>query len=415
MNYSLLAIPQAITDNLKYIIIGVCAFVVLIALICGLVKGFYRTGRRWIKFAAVIALFFFAYKKWSGKVTAEKIKVLNSIPAPLQSLAVAVAFLLAAILAVNIVFGIIDGIVKHCAIKKMKSGVEMSRNANPKKRRIEQKRIDKRWKPNVFSRLCGGVACVLNVAVCLGFILAIALFACSRVPVLADDKLSGLFSALPEKLLPFLTKYALDALAILVIVSISYCGYRAGALNGARSILMTFGILAAVIFGIFLPFSAWAGTGEKAKAICTPVRAIANWFKTRFASSANEKIANRATLFSNLAAGLTLSVLFVIFIVVIGLILKAITRTIRRAAVVRLIDGALCFIVMFAIALALVALVAAVFHTLDYVDVFKGKFSFSSLYSEESPINSAMKQAFDEWLAPLLDQAKDAMQNVMPN
>ena len=144
-------------------------------------------------------------------------------------------------------------------------------------------------------------------------LLALALFACSRVPYLADDKLSAVYSALPEAVLPFLKKYALDSLAVLVIVSISNCGYRAGALNGMRSIFMTFGILAAVIFGMFLPFSAWAGTGEEAKAICIPVRAIADKYKILFEKS--EKLANRASLFSKLAAGLTLSALFALVIV----------------------------------------------------------------------------------------------------
>ena len=157
MNYSLLAIPQAVTDNLKYIFIGVCAFAGLIALISGLIKGFYRTSRRWIKFAAVLAAFFFAYRKYAEKINFEKGALKDKIPPALQTAVLELGFLLAAILAVNIVFGIIDAIVKHCAIKKMKSGVAMSRNSNPKLRKIEQKRIDKKWKPNAFSRLCGGV------------------------------------------------------------------------------------------------------------------------------------------------------------------------------------------------------------------------------------------------------------------
>lgn len=118
MNYTLLAgIPQAVTDNLKYIVIGVFAFIGLIALICGLSKGFYRTSRRWIKFAAVLALFFFAFKKYADRIVFDKIKFAEKIPAEAQSGVLAVAFLLAAIIAVNIVFGIIDAIVKHCAIK----------------------------------------------------------------------------------------------------------------------------------------------------------------------------------------------------------------------------------------------------------------------------------------------------------
>ncbi len=408
MNYSLLAIPQAVTDNLKYIFIGVCAFAGVIALISGLIKGFYRTSRRWIKFAAVLAAFFFAYRKYAEKINFEE-GWLNKIPPVLQAAALALGFLLAAILAVNIVFGIIDAIVKHGAIKKMKSGVAMSRNRNPKLRKIEQKRIDKKWKPNAFSRICGGVACVLNVAACLGFIFGLALFICWRIPALADGSLSSFFTALPEKLSAFLADYALDALAILVIVSISYCGYRSGMLNGARSIMMTFGILAAIFFGLFLPFSAWAGTGEKSLKICMPVRALAGKFEELFARS---QMANFAVLLSKLAAGVVVALLFVLVILLLSVIIKAITRTIRRAAVVRIIDGTLCFIVTFALALALVALVAALMHTFDYVDVFKGKFSFTAMYTEKSPLNSAMEKAFYEWIAPALDNAKDSMKNL---
>ena len=410
MNYSLLAIPQAVTDNLKYIFIGVCAFTGLIALISGLIKGFYRTSRRWIKFAAVLAAFFFAYRKYAEKINFEKGALKDKIPPALQTAVLALGFLLAAILAVNIVFGIIDAIVKHCAIKKMKSGIAMSRNSNPKLRKIEQKRIDKKWKPNAFSRLCGGVACVLNVAACLGFIFGLALFICWRIPALADGSLSNFFTALPEKLLAFLADYALDALAILVIVSISYCGYRSGMLNGARSIMMTFGILAAILFGVFLPFSAWAGTSDKAIRICIPVRALAEKFEAVFVKSA--QLANFAAVLSKLAAGLVIALLFVIVILLLSAIIKAITRTIRRVAVVRIIDGTLCFIVTFALALLLVALVAALMHTFDYVDVFKGKFSFTAMYTDKSPLNSAMEKAFYKWIAPALDSAKDAIKNL---
>ena len=117
-------------------------------------------------------------------------------------------------------------------------------------------------------------------------------------------------------------------------------------------------------------------------------------------------------MLSKLAAGLAIALLFVIVILLLSAIIKAITRTIRRVAVVRIIDGTLCFIVTFALALLLVALVAALMHTFDYVDVFKGKFSFTAMYTDKSPLNSAMEKAFYKWIAPALDNAKDAIKNL---
>ena len=59
---------------------------------------------------------------------------------------------------------------------------------------------------------------------------------------------------------------------------------------------------------------------------------IADKYKILFEKS--EKLASRASLFSKLAAGLTLSALFALVIVLFCVMIKAITRTIRRAAVI---------------------------------------------------------------------------------
>ena len=37
------------------------------------------------------------------------------------------------------------------------------------------------------------------------------------------------------------------------------------------------------------------------------------------------------------------------------------------------------------------------------------------MYTEKSPLNSAMEQAFYEWIAPVLDGAKDAIKNLPIN
>ena len=401
-------VMQFISENLYYIVIGAGALILLVAFFCGVAKGFYRTSRRWIKFLAVIALFFFVFKKYAGKIPLGKIPYVNALGADIQGAILSFGLFLAATVAVNIVFGTIDAIVKASAIKKLESGVLLSGKSNETERKKEQKKIDKRWKPNAFSRLSGGVACVLNVSVFIAFILALAVFVCSYVPALYNNRLSFLYdSAFYDSLLPYLKAYALDSVAILFILSVSYCGYRAGAFNGIRSVFMTLGLLAAVGFGFFLPFSSWA----KTKTFLAPLNVVTAWFEKLFLKLP-ESLTSKAPLFAKLATGLSLTLVFILIFVILNALLKAITRTIRRAGIIRVIDGSICFIFTFALAVAAVAAVAAIMFSLDYLEVFRGKFSFSSLFNENSPLNASLKSLFDGRILPYLENAKNAIESV---
>ncbi|MGN1053406.1 MAG: hypothetical protein ACI4SH_08485 [Candidatus Scatosoma sp.] len=391
-------ILQFISENFTSLSIGAGALILFIAFCIGVIKGFYRTSRRWIKFLAVLALFFFGYKKFAGKIPLGKIPYISTLGADIQGAIVSFAVFLAATVAVNIVFGIIDAIVKASAIKKLESGVALS----------EKGKDTANWKPGFFSRLSGGVACMLNVGVFIAFFLSLAYFVCSLVPALRENHLSFLYSfSLTDTLLSYLKTYALDSLAILFILSVSYCGYRAGAMNGIRSVIMTFGLLAAVGFGFYLPFSPWVGT----KAFLAPLNVVTGWFEKLFAKLP-EGIVSKAPLFSKLATGLCLTLIFILLLVIINAVLKALARSMRRAAVIRVIDGSLCFIVTFALAVAVVVAVAAVMFSLDYLNVFQGKFTFSSLFTQDAPLNSALKTLFDACLTPYLEQAKAAMSAV---
>ena len=168
---------------------------------------------------------------------------------------------------------------------------------------------------------------------------------------------------------------------------------------------MTFGIVAAVGFGIAVPFLA----ANSQKTVFTPVVAVTDWFSSMFEKASAEFVSSRAKLFGKLAAGVSLALVFALVFALFGLLLKAITRTIRRVDVIRIIDGSLCFIVTFAVAVAAVAAVAAVMLSLEYVGVFKGSFKFTSLFTDKSPLQNVFKDLFDNRLTQYLDAAKDAM------
>lgn len=140
---SLLAIPQAITDNFKWIAIGAAALLGVIALICGLCKGFYRTSRRWIKFISVVSLFFFLCARFIDQNPIEKIAFVKNLADDLRLAVIVGSYLLASIVAVNIVFGIIDAIVKAAAIKKLEKSVAVSTKKDPREREREHARSTK--------------------------------------------------------------------------------------------------------------------------------------------------------------------------------------------------------------------------------------------------------------------------------
>lgn len=402
MFHSLLAWQQALTDNFKYIALGAAILIGVIAFICGAVKGFYRTSRRWIKIAAVLVGFFALCLIPEAKHPLAKINLFKSLGADILSAILVGANLLASIAVLNGVFGIIDAIVKSVAIKKLEKSVEVSKKADPRERLKEQREIDKKWKPNAFSRICAGFACMLNVGVIISIVLGFAIFVCAFIPFLSLDKLAFVYQSIPEKLWDLLHTYALDTFALLFILSVSYCGYRAGILNGIRAIFSTFGNFAVALVGFVLPLSPTVS----ALPIFTPISFLADWFTSLLSSI----VPKYAALLGNLAAGAVLSLILTLAFVFLGKFLKFITRNVRRVAVVRVIDGSICFVLTFALAVAAVCAAAAILFTLNTAGAFGETFRFTNLFTDQTPLQNVFKQLFDTRLLPFMSN----LSNVLP-
>lgn len=368
----------------------------LLAFIIGFCRGFYRTNRRWIKFAVLLVTFFAAYALLGE--TLLKGEIFGGFSEEVRNIVFVLALLLSAIVVVNVVFGIIDGIVRKAAIKKLQKGVLLiSQKTNPIERKKEQKQLDKQWKPKFFSRLCGAIANTLNVAIIFAFLIALALLITSAIPSVAEGAMENIFAALPQRTMPLLRRYAIDAVAILFITSISYCGYRSGILNGVRSVLMTFGIFFVVTASLILPFVA----PMQENVLFVPVNALTKGFQKIFPESTGGSMA------AKLCTGVVFAAVLTFIVVMIGLLLKLLTRGLRKLWIFRVIDGTICFSLTFVLALALVAIAAAAIFSVDYL--VDSSFKFSSLVSEQSPLNSLLKALFEQYAVPLIEQAKDAI------
>lgn len=403
----MLALPQALVNSYKYVAIAIAAVIGIVALICGIVKGFYRISRRWIKFFALLATFFLLCAKLGDKNPLTKIAFVGNLAPDLRAAVVVGSYLLGSILAVNIVFGVIDAIVKTVAIKKLERSLEVSDHPDPKKRMREQRKIDNSWKPNAFSRICGGFACVLNVGAIVAFFLGIALYVCLYIPALSGDLLEFLYNDIPAKLLAFLCDYALDAIAILFIVSVSYCGYRAGALNGIGAIFSTFGVFAVGICALVLPFLPVVYE----RAVFTPVAFLSQTFEGWLAN-VTERF---APLLGKTICGATLALVFSVLFVLLGKLVRLIARKIRRVAVIRVVDGSICFVFTLVLALVAVTAVAAILLSLEYAGAFGESFRFTSLYTKNSPLQNLFEQLFVNRLAPLIENLKDLAGGVIGN
>lgn len=368
----------------------------LLAFIIGFCRGFYRTNRRWIKFAVLLVTFFAAYALLGEKLL--KSELFGGFSAEVRNIVFVLGLLLAAVVVVNVIFGIIDGLVRRAAIKKLQKGVLLiSQKTNPVERKKEQKQLDKQWKPKFFSRLCGAIANTLNVAIIFAFLTALALLITSAIPSVAEGAMENVFAALPKTMLPMLRRYAIDAVAILFITSIAYCGYRAGFLNGVRSILMTFGIFFVIVACLILPFIA----PMQESVLFVPVNALTKAFQKIFPESTG------GSMGAKLCTGVVFAAVLVFLVVMIGLLLKLLTRGLRKVWVFRVIDGTICFALTFVLALALVAIVAAAIFSVDYLASMS--FKFSSLVSEQSPLNSSLLALFEKYAVPLIEYAKDAI------
>ena len=383
---------------IQWIALGVCGVIVLIAFIAGLVKGFSNFGRRPISWAFGCAAFLVLETLFH-----ENNFLLNLIGLKLEpavySFVSTLVWLVAALLARWILFGVLGLIIKGSKNRKTKKAEKVARAEKvggeeflpDENKPYTPLPVDGYIKPGPLNRLFGGVFAALNTAAILALLLSVAMVIISATPL--RGSIEWLYTGSFEAIWNYVRTYALDFVLIGLIVMIIAKGYKVGVVYGVRSIGVFFAYVAAVVGAFYLPFSPLVEEGNAFGFVTTIVVKIAN-ILPEVIPMAIKVIAIKVVV------GILLAIVLCLLVKLIAWLLDKLLELVDNVAVLTVIDGVIGAIVFMVIAAVVVVVLVAVLYLLEYYGVFMG----SQLFTAKSPLLGGMYDLFDEFLRPMLEK-----------
>lgn len=371
IGYSLL---DGLTTQSLVVIIAVFV-VALIAFIIGFARGFRRTGWGAFVWALTAAGWLFFETKFSHlnplAPSETDSSAFGGLKASLFSLCVfiAIAFLL---------FGILAGICRpkkknydtvihqyyqHNEQKFVGTYEETEKYDDEEQEKEDKKRGGKGFKkpfkvkknkPRFFNRLLGGVISLLNCALVVCGLAAVALVV---LPVFGV-KLDAVYDvSVVAKLKTLIEKHALDVLFAAVLMGMAYGGWRAGLLRGLRNLLQSIGTIVCIVGGFALPF--------------LNIKFVLNmndFFATGIGHFVKDDslLESAVPVLGQLASGLLLAILSAIALALVCKLLQVLARNTRRSGPWRFVDGVCGIVTMTALGILLLAFIFVVLSMLEY-------------------------------------------------
>lgn len=383
---------------IQWIALGVCGVIVLIAFIAGLVKGFSNFGRRPISWAFGCAAFLVLETLFH-----ENNFLLNLIGLKLEPAAYSfvstLVWLVAALLARWILFGVLGLIIKGSKSRKTKKAGKVARAEKvggeeylpDENKPYTPLPVDGYIKPGPLNRLFGGVFAALNTAVILALLLSVAMVIVSVTPL--RGMVEWLYGGSFEVIWNYVRTYALDFVLIALIVMIVVKGYKVGIVYGVRSVGVFFAYIAAVVGSFYLPFSPFVAEGAALGFMTTIGVKLANLLPAVIPMGIK-------AIVLKIVAGIVLAIVLCLLIKLIAWLLDKLLELVDNVAVLTVIDGVIGAIVFMAIAAAVVVVLVGVLYVLEYYNVFMG----SQLFTSKSPLLGGLYDMFDEFLRPMLEK-----------
>ncbi|MBQ8308278.1 MAG: hypothetical protein IJX96_00420 [Clostridia bacterium] len=229
---------------------------------------------------------------------------------------------------------------------------------------VSDEGIEEYDKPSFFSRLFGGVLCLINTAAVLFTVLALALFLIGGTS-LRETAFAPLFEiGYMRVLTQYVFDYALDILLIGLILQIAQGGYQTGFTASVRSLFVAVGCVGAVVFGFWWAFSRLD-----------------------------------APTLHKFLAGLGISVGGLLVVCIVNVILKAAVTAIEGVRFLQVADGAIAALAYLAIGVGVCAIVGAFLYTLGAYEVF----DFERVFTGEC-LTKKLISACGAYVQPLIDR-----------
>lgn len=384
-----------------WIVFGAFALLALIAFCVGCGKGFSNLSLRPFSWAfgcaAFLASEYFLHDKCfiAG--------ILGDADPAIVHFASTLTWLVVALVARWVIFGGLYALMKGSQKTKLAKAAAINRAEKEGAEEIlsDENKTYKhlplagKIKPGPLNRLFGGIFSLLNVTIVLGAVAAFVMVVLNVTPLY--DKVTWLYAGDMESIWGYVRVLTLDCLMIALLCAIIVKGYKEGLLNGVRTLGITLLKLAAIVFGLALPFLPMAAEGAT----------------FGFLSVGATKLTELIPLEGALA--MLTSILPVVFKVIFGIVLAIVLNLIAKFIgwllgklldivdsidVLWRIDGVIGAIVYAVIAIVVVAAIGVILYVLEYYGVFVS----SQLFSANSPIMGGMFEVFDVALRPLLEK-----------
>ena len=394
--YSILALKDVVVKIPLYALIALSA-VALIAFIVGFVKGFRRVswgGFFWL--VAGIATVLVLAKvgttaPFIGDATGNKATVLNFV----WTLMVIGGSVLASLLIYGILGAILRPKMKWSKKKKIETddyGFEYEIDDDcddPEDVRRHGRTLVKKGygKPNILTRILGGLFSAVNASLVVALIFAIGILLVDATG-LRNGPFGEMFKVeTAQKVLQWTRAYALDFASIGLIFLFTYRGWKTGFLSAIRSFIVTIGAVALIGFSFVIPFHA-------------------SLSKLYFFNS----LINRCTaLFTSLGefnavagkilAGLFIALFAILCVVLLNLLLKVSCRQLETGFV-RVVDGSLGCIIGILVGTVIVVAIWAVLYALNHFGIFY----VSEIFESNAPVSKAFFEAVEVYVKPLLEK-----------
>lgn len=213
-------------------------------------------------------------------------------------------------------------------------------------------------KPRAFTRITGGLTCMLNTAIVLAIVLAFALFIVSGTK-LSQGALEGIFEKkVVGNLLSYAKTYVLDFITIGIIFAMAYQGYKKGFADTIRSFLLPLCGFAAVVACCVLPFLKYS-EGEWAFLTQYVERCVRLFNKAKYAK-----------LFGRILAAVLGAIVAALLFALLGFLFGKLDKGIKSVKPLRAIDGVLSCVLFLAIGAAICFAIWTVFYLLEYCGIF---------------------------------------------
>ena len=258
--------------------------------------------------------------------------------------------------------------------------------------------------PSFFGRLLGGLICVVNTFAVLGVIVATALLVVDSTS-LGSGALAVIFENKSVVwALKYARKFTLDFAIVGLILAIACAGRKKGFLETVRGTIVFLGGFAIVSVCFWLPFSKFATNGGN-KFLFTVVDRSGGFIAKLGAS---ERVAEIA---SKILAGLLLTLIAVLALLLINTLMKALVRAVEKNGFLRAVDGVISVLLYTAIGIAVVTAIWAVLYTLYYFGIFHA----GGLFTEDGGLSSGLFETFDVYLKPWLEKGIENLKGLIGN